>query len=254
MATVTIGFGLAAPAQAATSCATLNGYFGMQVNGSTPAGGGKFINGVMYFNGQCQLVANATIGENQTVNSFATITGSYVANADNTISITLQVPGNPANETYDVAFTPIFNEALGIETDNSAVASIDLKNQLYPTSGNHYVYTNASLKGTFVANCGGGGAGTAYSDLNYFTFDGAGHISTGTDHYNNNAAFGEQSYIGYYGVNSIGDFGGYVVLSAGAEFGFSGVLDNDLEEIQFVYSTAGSTGSDVVACIGKRVQ
>jgi hypothetical protein len=246
-----IGLFFAAPASAATSCGTLNGYYGMQVNGTTPSGTPKFINGVMFFSGSCSLIANATIGENGTVNPFATITGSYTPNADNTITLTLQVPGNSANETYDIAFTPIFSEALGIETDSSAVASIDLKNQIYPTSGFHNIYNVSTLKGTFVANCG---YGTGYSDLNYFTFDGNGNVTAGTDHYNNNASFGIQSYTGAYGVNPIGDFGGYVLLSSGAEFGFSGALDNNLNEIQFVYSTAGSNGSDVVSCVGKRVQ
>jgi len=251
--------GLSAPALAQATCvggAALNGYYGMQVVGATPNATPKFLNGMVYFNGACALAGSVTIGENATVNSFANVSGSYTTNADNTITISLLLPGATTPETYDVGVTPVFNEALGVETDSSAAASIDLKTIGYRPTGPASYYNNASIKGTFVASCGGGAA-IGYSDLNLFTFDGTlgtGNIVAGTDHYNNNAAFGQQTYIGYYGVNSIGTFGGYVVLSGGEIFGFSGVIDNNNNEIQFVYSTPNPGASDVVACTGKRIK
>jgi hypothetical protein len=243
----------ATPARAATCTggAALSGSYGMQVSGTVPGAEGKFLNGEVYFNGACGLTGSVTIGETNSVTSFANISGSYNANADGSITVTLAIPGNPNPETYDIGVSGVFKEGLGIETDSSAVASIDLKPQSYPFTGVHLFYNNASLKGTWAASCGGGGS--LYSDLNYFTFDGAGNIINGTDHYNNAGGFAIQTYIGYYGVNYTGTFGGYVVLSGGSEFGFSGVIDNNYNEIQFVYSTAGATGADIVACIAKRV-
>jgi hypothetical protein len=249
---IALWFG-AAPAAAATCTggSALSGYYGMQVSGTaTPGGEGKFLNGAVAFNGACGLSGSVTIGENDSVNSFANISGSYGANADGSITVTLNIPGNPNPETYDIGVSGLFKEGLGIETDGSAVASIDLKPQVYPITTFRFNYNNSSLKGTWAATCGGNGS--LYSDLNYFTFDGAGNIVNGTDHYNN-GGFGIQSYIGYYGVNYTGTFGGYVVLSGGSEFGFSGVIDNNYNEIQFVYSTAGATGFDIVSCTAKRV-
>ncbi len=254
------GIGLAAPSVAHAACvggSTLSGYYGMEVNGQTPNGTGKFLNGVVYFNGTCALQVTATIGENQTVNSFVTFLGTYTTNPDNTIAITFTPPGAAAPETYSVVFTPVFNEAIGIETDNSANASIDIKAQLYPAYGNHNVYNNASIKGTWAAVCSG--AQGVDSDLNFVTFDGSTSylgvfgnvtgINNSSDQYNNL----EVSVAGPYGVNSNGTFGGYTVAGS-ATVGFSGVIDNNLNEIQYNISTAGSTGFDYESCIGKRVK
>jgi hypothetical protein len=254
------GIGLAAPSVAHAACnggATLSGYYGMEVNGQTPTGVGKFLNGVVYFNGTCALQANATIGENGSVNSFVTFLGTYNTNADNTITLSFTLPGETTPETYNVGFSPVFNEALGAETDSSAIASMTLKAQVYPISGNHYVYNNATLKGLFAATCTGGSG--IYSDLNYISFDGStqnygvfGNV-TGVDDTNDGAQFAALPVAGMYGVNSIGNFGGYVVVGQ-TTVGFSGVIDNNLNELQYNISTAGPTGADVEACVAKRVK
>jgi hypothetical protein len=253
-------FGLAAPSVAQAACtggSTLSGYYGMEVNGQTPSSVGKFLNGVVYFNGSCALQANVTIGENGSVNAFANFTGTYNTNPDNTITISFTLPGATAPETYNVGYSPIFNEATGIETDSSATASIDLKAQNYPASGNHNVYTTASLKGTWAATCTG--AGGTYSDLNYISFDGStsnygvfGNV-TGIDDSNDDAQYSGLPLAGEYGVNPIGDFGGYSVVGS-TTVGFSGVIDNNLNEIQYNVSTAGANGADVESCVAKRVQ
>jgi len=252
--------GLAAPSVAQAACtggSTLNGYYGLEVSGQTPSAVGKFLNGVVYFNGSCALQANVTIGENSSVNAFANFNGTYNTNPDNTITISFTLPGASAPETYTVGYSPIFNEATGVETDSSAIASIDLKAQNYPASGNHNVYTTASLKGTWAATCTG--AGGTYSELNYVTFDGStsnygvfGNV-TGIDYSNDLAQYGNQSVAGEYGVNPIGNFGGYSVVGS-TTVGFSGVIDNNLNEIQYNVSTAGSTGADVESCVAKRVR
>ncbi len=255
-------FGLAAPSVAHATCtggSTLTGYYGMEINGQTPTGDGKFLNGVVYFNGSCALQVTATIGENQTVNSFATFLGTYNTNPDGTIAITFTPPGAAAPETYDVGFTPVFNEALGVETDSSATASIDLKAQNYPASGNHNVYNNASLKGKWASTCSGGAGNTSVSDANIISFDGSysfegayGNV-TGIDDSNDFYAFVPGGVAGPYGVNSNGTFGGYAVVGT-VTVGFSGVIDNNLNEIQYNLSTAGSNGYDYESCIAKRVK
>ncbi len=254
------GLGLAAPSVAHAACtggSTLYGYYGFQVSGQTLNGVGKFLNGVVYFNGSCALQANATIGENGTVQSFVTWLGTYNTNADGTIALSFTLPGASAPETYSVAFSPVFNEALGTESDMSAVASIDIKAQNYPASGNHYVYTNAQLKGTFAASCTG--TNYPFGELNLVTFDGStvnygafGNVG-GVNDSNDEASYGVGAISGMYGVNSIGNFGGYVVVN-GVYAGFSGVLDNSLNEIQYTLSTAGANGTDVEACVAKRVK
>jgi hypothetical protein len=253
--------GLAAPSVAQAACtggSTLNGYYGLEVNGQTPSAVGKFLNGVVYFNGSCALQANVTIGENSSVNAFANFNGTYNTNPDNTISISFTLPGASTPETYVVGYSPIFNEATGVETDSSATASIDLKAQNYPASGNHNVYNNASLKGTWAATCTGIN-GDANSDLNYISFDGStsnygvfGNV-TGLDDTNDSAQYADLPLTGEYGVNPVGDFGGYSVVGS-TTVGFSGVIDNNLNEIQYNVSTAGSNGADVEACVAKRVK
>lgn len=251
------GLGLAAPSVAHAACtggSTLYGYYGFQVSGQTLNGVGKFLNGVVFFNGSCALQANATIGENATVNSFVTWLGTYSTNPDSTITLSFTLPGATAPETYNVAFSPVFNEALGTESDASAVASIDIKAQNYPAYGNHYVYTNAQLRGTFAASCTG--TNFPFGELNLVTFDGNmggyGNVS-GVNDSNDEASFGVNAITGQYGVNSIGNFGGYVAVG-GVYAGFSGVLDNNLNEIQYTLSTAGATGTDVESCVAKRVK
>jgi hypothetical protein len=250
--------GFAAPSRALAACvggSTLSGSYGMLAHGQTPSGQLKFLNGWIYFNGACLLTGSLTIGEGGTVNSFATVNGSYNTNADNTITISLTIPGEAAPETYDVGYSPVFGEALGLETDSSAVGSIDFKQQIYPQTGPHNVYNDASLKGTFAASCEGATGGD--SDLNYVSFDGNtngyGNV-TGYDHSDDYGTFFTAPYAGQYGVNSTGTFGGYVVVTGGATVGFSGIIDNNLNEIQYVYSFAGPTGSDFEYCTAKRVK
>jgi len=256
MAIAALGFGAPAVAHAAcTGGSTLYGYYGIQVAGQTPGGEGKFLNGTVYFNGTCALQVTATIGENNAVNSFVTWLGTYSTNADNTITLTFTLPGETAPETYDVVFSPVLNEALGTETDPSAVASIDIKAQLAPSSVNHY--SNASLKGTFASSCSG--TNLPYGEVNLLTFDGSnsngGHGNiVGVNHSNDGYAFSAISVTGLYNVGQNGVFGGEFLENGVAFAGFSGTIDNNLNEIQFTLSTPGSTAADVEACIGKRVK
>jgi hypothetical protein len=259
---------LAAPLSARSATTTclsggsLKGSYGLEVAGFTTSLG-KFLNGVVTFNGACGFTGSVTIDENSTVQSFVSISGAYSGNtSDNTISISFTLPGEVVPETYQVGLTPLFSEAVGIETDSSAVATISLKAQNYTGT-----YNKSSLYGTFSVSCIG--AASASSDLNYVTFGapnttsgGYGTIS-GIDYYHNGMTVGTLPYVGLYEVGSNGAFGGEVSVGTATitantayNFGFSGVIDNNLQEIQFNYSTAAAPGVPPfgnVACHGKRV-
>jgi len=110
------GAGFAAPTVAHATCtggSTLSGYYGMEVSGQVPAGYGKFLNGVVYFNGSCALQVTATVGENQTVQSFVTFLGTYSTNPDNTITITFTPPG--AYQALSAAVAEATGAAIGVQ-------------------------------------------------------------------------------------------------------------------------------------------
>jgi hypothetical protein len=251
---------LCAPLQAKAACtggATLSGSYGVLVSGATAANVPKYLDGVITFNGACGLSGEVTIGEpGKATQNFATIAGTYTTNADGTIGLSLSLPNVSAVETYVVGYSAVFGEALGEETDSSAIATIDLKPQTFPNPATASTYSNASLKGTWTAACIGAGGG--FSDLNYFVFDGTsnssgvGNITNGVDDSNNNAAFYDTPYTGTYAVAANGVLGGNVVV-AGTNYGFTGVIDNNGNEIQYVFTKPGSLPYGFVGCTAKRV-
>ena len=66
-------------------------------------------------------------------------------NSNNTISITMNLAGQSTPQTYVVAVSEAGNEAVGIETDGTAIATIDIQSQT-ATAGTPY--SNASLNGS----------------------------------------------------------------------------------------------------------
>jgi hypothetical protein len=249
-----------APSQAKAACsggATLSGSYGVLVSGATTANVPKYLDGVITFNGACSLSGTVTIGEpGKATQNFATIAGTYTTNADGTIGISLSLPNVSAVETYVVGYSAAFGEALGEETDSSAIATIDLKPQTFPNPATASSYSNASIKGTWTAACIGAGGG--FSDLNYFVFDGTsnssgvGNITNGVDDSNNNAAFYDTPYTGNYAVAANGVLGGTVTV-AGTNYGYTGVIDNNGNEIQYVFTKPGSLPYGFVGCTAKRV-
>ena len=132
------------------------------------------------------------------------------------------------------------NEAAGIETDSSAVATIDIQSQLQLPG---MAYSLASLNGTYSASCGG------YEvDLNYVTFDGNGNIIAGVDAYDD-GGFGDNPYVGTYTVNSDGTFSGNFAGPIYDVFTMTGVLDNGTAEMEYTYYQ--SRVREVVSCIGE---
>jgi hypothetical protein len=253
--------GLAAPhgahAATCTGGTTLLGSYGMLVSGATPANLPKYLIGVLNFNGACGITGSVTIGEpNTAIQALASVTGSYNTNSDGSITLSLTLPNVSAPETYTVGFSQGFGEALGQEDDSTAVATIDLKSQNAPLGGTAPTYTNASLKGQFTVACGSGVQG-GFSDLNLFSFDGTSNSNgaggmTGQDYYNNSAHYGVLPYTGTYITQANGNFTGTVTVGGGT-YGFSGVTDNNGNEIQYVYTQPSGAAVAFVACTGKRV-
>ncbi len=243
----------AARAATCTGGAAIKGAYGVMVSGANTNGVAKYLNGVLTFNGACGIAGIATIGEpGVATQNFASVTGSYTANADGTISLSLTLPNVASPETYVVGMTQVAFEALGEETDSSAVATIDLKPQNPTTPAKASSFNNASLQGTYAAACIGGSAGT-FSDLNFFSFDGktgsggAGGI-TGVDDSNNGAQFYDEPYTGSYAVLADGNFGGAVTV-AGGTYGFSGVITNGGKQISYIYTNPA--GVAFVSCTAK---
>jgi hypothetical protein len=227
--------------QAGSQTANLTGYYGIVV-GRPPqqVWGGKYLSGSVYFDGAGGLSSTNLNGGSGFTYGNMTATGSYIVNSDNTISITMNVAGESTPETYVVAVSESGNEAAGIETDNTAVATVDLQSQLQLPGT---PYNLASLHGTYSASCGG------YEvDLNYVSFDGNGHIFAGVDAYDD-GSFGDNPYTGTYTVNSDGTFTGNFDGPIYDVFTLTGVLENGVAEMEYTYYQSGFGG--VVSCIGE---
>ncbi len=222
-----------------SSTANLTGYYGMVVGGNATNGisGGKYLSGSVYFDGIGGLTATNVNGGINTQYVNSTATGSYVVNSDNTITITMNLSGQPTAQTYIVAVGEGGNEADGIETDGTAQAIVDFQAQLVTNSTS---YTNASLNGTYAAYCTG-----SEVDVNYVTFDGNGN-QTGVDPYDN-GSYGSNPYVGTYSVNPDGTFDG-AFTGAYTLYTSTGIIDNANSEIEYTYQYDNTGG--VVYCIG----
>jgi hypothetical protein len=226
-------FGRQAPA------ATLSGYYGMLVGGTATngSGGGRYLSGSVLFNSNGTLTATNLQGGINTQYGNTTATGTWSVNSDSTITITMNLAGQSAAQTYIVGISEGGNEAVGIETDGTAAAVIDLQSQLVSNGSS---YSTASLNGTYSVICSG-----SEVDLNYVTFDGNGN-QTGSDAYDN-GSYGDNPYVGTYTVNSDGTFsGGFSGAYAG--YTVTGVIDNANSEIEYTYDYQGQGG--VVYCWG----
>jgi hypothetical protein len=217
--------------------ATLSGYYGLLIGGNATngQGGQEELSGSAYFNSNGTFSVTNLQGGISAQYGNTTATGTYAPNGDGTLTLNL-TPAGQATLTFIVAVSEGGNEAVGIQTDGTAEATIDLQSQLV---ANGTSYSNASLIGTYAARCWG-----AEVDLNYVTFDGNGNQG-GVDPYDN-GNYGVGPYTGTYAVNSDGTFtGGF--SGAYAAYTMTGVIDNANSEIEFTYDY---TGSSVVSCVG----
>ena len=221
--------------------ASLSGWYGFVVGQAPPAGwGGKYLSGAIFFDGAGGLSGTNVNGGILGQNANTSVTGSYAVNGDNTISITMNLAGQSNPQTYLVGIAEAGNEALGIETDGTTLATIDIQSQLQtPTTP----YTLASLNGNYAASC------TGYEvDLNYTNFDGNGNIYASVDAYDD-GGYGDNPYTGTYTVNADGTFTANFFGDIYNVFTLTGVIENGTGEIEFTYYQQGFSG--VVACVGE---
>jgi hypothetical protein len=240
-----------AAAQAATTCASTQssmlGWYSMLISGNTvgttPAA--KYVVGAAYFNGAGGFSGYNAFSDNGSDNA---ISGTYTQNADCTFTLSLHLGGAPV-QTYSIAMRKSVNEAVGIETDASAVANIDLTAQ-YAVYTPGLLFGKSSMNGTYTASCAGPFGG--YSDLNYVTLSNG--VMTGTDPYNNGGSFdvANNPYNGTYTVYPDGTFGGTLVVD-GATFDYYGVITAGGTEIQYIYLnvSGGKPTNAFASCTGK---
>jgi hypothetical protein len=227
-----------------TSTQSLHGWYGLLVSGTTINVGPKYLAGAILFDGAGSLQGSNIYGSAGADNA---VTGTYAVNADCTLTLTMTI-GSTAAQVYTVALKTS-NEAVGIEVDSSAVATIDLQAQ-YATYTSGLNFNIGSANGLFTGVCYGPAA--ASSDLNIVTF--ANGTLTGTDPYNNGGSYqvSNNPYSGTYTVNSDGTFSGTLVVD-GTSFDYYGVISNGGAEVEYFYTyvSAGAPSDAFESCVAK---
>jgi hypothetical protein len=214
--------------------ASLNGWYGVMVSGS------RYLTGAVNFDGACGLSGtNLTGGLSGQPSTTTSVTGTYGQNQDGTFDLTLTLAGQTTAQTYTIGVSASGTKALGIESDGSAVAHIDIESQLTSLSNG---YSAGSLSGSYAVSCSGGS-----TDLDYVAFDGNGDL-TGTKFYDISGSQGNSPYSGTYSVNPDGTFSGALTGSYSA-YTFSGVIDNGLTEIEYTYDQGGNESA---GCSGRQ--
>ena len=223
----------------------LTGRYGLVVGEPTHGTeGGEYFSGSLNFSaGTLSGTVNGDLSDGSSGLGSSTVTGTYVTNADNTVSLTLNLATPAKTLKFIVGVSEGANGAAGIQTDGSVVASIDLQKQLQPPPS----FGVGSIIGTYAASCSG------YEiDLNYTTFDGNGNIIAPTQDAYDNGGYGDLAYAGTYTVNSDGTFSAHfsgINANIFNVFTLSGVLDNGSAEMEFSYDQSGIGG--MVSCIGE---
>jgi hypothetical protein len=229
----------------ATTAATLHGWYGMLISGTTlgSAPAGKYLAGAALFDGAGGISGSNVYGNG---GSRSALTGSYSVNADCSVTVDLSIGGS-APQAYTVGVLSN-GAALGIEADASAVATISFRPQ-YATYTPGLNFTGTSLNGTWVTSCLGAANGS--SDLNIATFAN-GNLS-GTDPYNNDGSYvgANNPYTGTYTVNSDGTFAG-IGLVDGSAFNFYGVIENGGTQVDYFYTnnSNGQPTNAIESCTG----
>ena len=247
-----------ANAACATSAASLHGGYGMLVTGTTLNAssaanfGGKFLAGAVQFDGVGNVSGTHVYSDYGVVSA---VTGTYAVNTDCTLTISMTI-GSGAAQVYTVAIKTS-NEAVGIEVDNSAVATIDLQAQ-YTASTAATSFTNGSANGLFTGACYGAagyaaasnGAASVQTDLNIATFSNG--TLSGTNPNQGpigSIALANVPYTGNYTVNSDGTFSG-TAFEGAEKYDFYGVIANGGTELLYFY-TSGAPAPAVESCVLK---
>lgn len=242
-------------AQSCTPPGLPAGWYSFLIQGYTPqsaspATAGKYLSGAAYFNPpNCQFIGYNSFGGTAGAFANAQPSGTFTANADGTVSISLSIAGQSGTQPFVGSISKTTGGIVGIETDATAVTTIDIEpmgsSVAYPNGA------NSSLSGTYSVTCTGtGGSDGQLADLNRVTFDGKGNIS-GIDSFNNNGQFSTANipYTGTYTVYPDGTFqGSFTGQFTGTTF--SGVISNSGAVVQYSYQLAG-TGGDL-GCTGRK--
>jgi hypothetical protein len=226
----------------------LYGWYGLLVSGpsATPGAGGEYLSGALFFDGHGGISGKNVNGGINGQSGNTSVTGSYAASTqgaspEEMIDITLQLLNQLAPQTYVVSVRRSNGEAVGIETDGSAIATIDLRPQFdFPNPSS---FNNAALSGSFAAICTGNPGN--FAQLNSVTFDGKGNLA-GVDAYDDNNVEGVDTFSGTYTVNSDGTFSAVTAPTVS----ITGVIDNFYTEIAYTYNVAGL--GEIMACVGKK--
>jgi hypothetical protein len=224
----------------------VHGWYGMLVTGTTLDAGAKYLVGAILFDGVSGVTGNNVYGGG---GFDGAVTGTYAANSDCTLTISMTI-GSTAAQVYTVA-VKTSNEAVGIEVDSSAVATIDLQAQ-YATYTPGLNFTASSANGVFTGACYG--AAAVATDLNIATFSNG--TVNGTDPSNDSGSFlaANNPYTGTYTVNSDGTFSGAVSVDGGT-YDFFGVIANGGAELEYFYTPVippnNLPGAAVEACVTK---
>ena len=231
-----------------TTLASLQGWYAMLISGATPASTPtpEYLTGAVFFDGAGNVSGTNIYSGTGTDSA---VTGTYVLNTDCSLTLTMTI-GSGAAQVFTVGVRSSTNEAVGVEVDASAVATIDLQAQ-YSTYTPGLNFALSSANGTFAANCLN--FLTNSSDLTLATFSNG--TITGTAAYNNGGVFVTSGapYTGNYTVNTDGTIVGNVTIG-GTSYGVYGVLSNANSEIEYVYtSTSGNVVSPYAACTGGAV-
>jgi hypothetical protein len=208
----------------------LDGTYGFRVTN------GQYIVGTLNFNGNCGVSGvNTYTGQNGGVTDMA-VTGTYVVNADGTITISITFGEETTPQYYLIALSRTLPGAVG-EGVNGTPGQIQLvaQNNFW-----FWKYTNASLYGSYAAMC------YVNATLNYVTFDGKGNVS-GISPYFSNGVEVSDPYTGTYTVNSDGTFTGSLNGSF-SQYTFYGSLENGGNQIVYMYDAAGFGIDD--SCVG----
>jgi hypothetical protein len=237
------GFAVATKASAAcTGGSAIKGSFGVVINGPAAHGGSELYVGLLTFNGACAVTGTLTGGISISPTATRSVTGtySYSAPASGYSTLSLSLAGVSAPLTF--GFNPVSKgaELVGVESDNVAVATIDLVKQTAKT------FSNASISGAFSQTCYGATGKIAGDELDFTTYDGAGGAES-------TVFLGPPSVPFKYSVTSAGIFT-ETNLPPYASFPSTGVIvGNGTEHLIVVSNINGSgVGYPVETCIEKQ--
>jgi hypothetical protein len=224
---------------ACTGGPSVKGNFGVLIHGPLYAGSGgtESYAGILKSNGKCGLTGSLTGGISGVAATTTAVTGTYSVPTTGQGAMSLVFAGSTTPITFSFGVVNKGKELTGVETDDTAAATIDV------SAIPKLTFTNASIAGAFVQTCfGAGRVGSTGPDspgaeVDYETYDGAGNLS-GTATNPNGASF---PYSGTYAVNGDGTY--IKQLNAPYNYStFTGAIVGSGSELHSVNTVNPATG------------